>query len=279
LQTAAITDELTGVYNRRGFFALAEQQCKVANRNKRRMSLLFLDVDNLKTINDQFGHKTGDEALEDTANILRHTFRKSDIIGRIGGDEFAVLLTEHTESDIEFVITHNIRKNFYLHNQQGNRKYYLSMSIGIARYDPEYPCSFGDLLIKADAAMYEDKKHRKLNALDTKLKKRRYKRYQAQRHWLRLEGLDEFEIKNISVGGLCLRTTEMLPLNNTYTIEISPAINGKTTLKGSVVWSLLVESKSPGKGEKMLYEAGFKFIGVSDLQKIPLKKLLRKLGH
>ncbi|MFC2140751.1 diguanylate cyclase [Acidobacteriota bacterium] len=279
LHTAAITDELTGIYNRRGFFALAEQQCKVANRTKRRMSLLFLDVDNLKTINDQFGHKTGDEALEDTANLLKHTFRESDIIGRIGGDEFAVLLTEHTESDIESVITHNIRKNFYLHNQQGNHEYYLSMSIGIARYDPEYPCSFGDLLIKADTAMYEDKKHRKLNTLDVKLRKRRHKRYQARNHWLKLQGLDEFEIKNISVGGLCLKTTEMLPLNNTYTIEISPAINGKTTLKGSVVWSLLVESKSRKQGEKLLYEAGFKFIGLSNRQKIPLKKLLRKLAH
>jgi diguanylate cyclase (GGDEF)-like protein/PAS domain S-box-containing protein len=279
LHTAAITDELTGVYNRRGFFALAEQQCKVANRTKRRMSLLFLDVDNLKIINDQFGHKTGDEALEDTANILKHTFRKSDIIGRIGGDEFAVLLTEHTQPDIESVITNNIHSNFYRHNQQGGRQYYLSMSIGIARYDPEYPCSFGDLLIKADTAMYEDKKHRKLNAIEAKLKKRRYKRYQAQNHWLRLQGLDEFEIKNISVGGLCLKTTEMLPLNNTYTIKISVAINGKTTFKGSVVWSLLVESKSRGKGEKMLYEAGFKFIGLSDHQKKPLKKFLRKLAH
>ncbi|MGD2087061.1 MAG: AAA family ATPase [Candidatus Aminicenantes bacterium] len=279
LHTAAITDELTGVYNRRGFFALAEQQCKLADRTKRRMSLLFLDVDDLKIINDRFGHKSGDEALEDTANILKQTFRKSDIIGRIGGDEFAVLLTEHTESDIESVITHNIRKNFYRHNQQGGRKYHLSMSIGIARYDPEYPCSFGELLIKADTAMYEDKRHRKLNAFNTKLKKRRHKRYQAQTHWLRLEGVDEFEIKNISVGGLCLKTAEMLPLNNTYTIEISPAINGKTILKGSVVWSLLVESQPRATGEKMLYEAGFKFIGLSDRQKIPLKKLLRKLTH
>jgi len=277
LQAAAITDDLTGVYNRRGFFALAEQQCKVADRSKRRMSLLFLDVDNLKIINDQFGHRTGDQALEDTANILKHTFRKSDIIGRIGGDEFAVLLTEHTESDIKFVITNNIRKNFYHYNQKGHRKYYLSMSIGIAQYDPDHPCSFGDLLIKADAAMYKDKRNRKLNALDTKLKKRRYKRYRAQNQWLKLEGLEEFEIKNISVGGLCLKTTEMLPLNNTYTIEISPAINGKTILKGSVVWSLSVVSKSRENDEKMLYEAGFKFIGLSDLQKKPLKKFLSKL--
>jgi diguanylate cyclase (GGDEF)-like protein/PAS domain S-box-containing protein len=279
LQTAAITDVLTGVYNRRGFFALAEQQCKLADRTKRRMSLLFLDVDNLKTINDQFGHKTGDEALEDTANILKNTFRKSDIIGRIGGDEFAVLLTEHTDSDIESVITNNIRKNFFRHNQQGGRKYYLSMSIGIARYDPENPCPFGELLLKADAAMYVDKKQRKFNILEAKLKKRRHKRYQARNYWLKLEGLDKFEIKNISVGGLCLKTTEMLPLNSTHTIEISPTINGKTTLKGSVVWSLLVESKSRENGEKMCYEAGFKFIGLSNSQKIPLKKFLRKLGN
>jgi diguanylate cyclase (GGDEF)-like protein/PAS domain S-box-containing protein len=279
LHTAAITDELTGVYNRRGFFALAEQQCRLADRTKRRMSLLFLDVDDLKIINDQFGHKTGDQALEDTANILRHTFRKSDIIGRIGGDEFAVLLTEHTESDIESVITHNIRKNFYYHNQQRGRRYNLSISIGIARYDQEFPCHFGDLLTKADAAMYEDKKHRKLNAVDTKLKKRRHKRYRARNYRSRVEGSDEFEIKNISVGGLCLKTSEMLPINNIYTIDISPAINGKITFKGSVVWSVLVESKSRETGEKVFYEVGFKFIGLSDHQKVPLKKFLRKLSN
>jgi hypothetical protein len=94
-----------------------------------------------------------------------------------------------------------------------------------------------------------------------------------------LEGIDEFEIKNISVGGLCLKTTEMLPLNYTYTIEISPAINVKTTLKGSVVWSVLVEVNSRDEGETHDYEAGIKFIGLSDHQKIPLKKILRKLAH
>lgn len=279
LQTAAITDELTGIYNRRGFFALAEQQCRLADRTKRRMSLLFLDVDDLKLINDQFGHKTGDQALEDTAHLLKQTFRKSDIIGRIGGDEFAVLLTEHTESDIESVITHNIRKNFYHHNREENRQYYLSISIGIARYDPEFPCPFGDLLTKADAAMYEDKKNRKLNVIDSKLRKRRHKRYRARNFRSKLEGVDEFEIKNISVGGLCLKTSEMLPIDNIYTIDISPAINGKITFKGSVVWSLLVESKSRETGETVFYEVGLKFVELSEHQKIPLKKFLRKLSN
>ncbi|UCH95974.1 MAG: AAA family ATPase, partial [Candidatus Aminicenantes bacterium] len=277
LQAAAITDELTGLYNRRGFFALAEQQCKLANRTKRRMSLLYLDLDNMKVINDQFGHRTGDEALVDMGNILKNTFRKSDIIGRIGGDEFAVLLTEHTDFDIESLISDNVRKHVYLHNRQGGRKYTLSISIGIVQYNPEFPCSFGDLLIKADAAMYRDKKQRKLIDVDETFKRRRYKRYEVYNYWSILNGVDKYEIKNISIGGLCLKTTKRLPINTDCRIEISPAINGKITLKGSVVWSLLMENDSREGGKKPYCEVGLKFKKLSDTQKKPLKKFLRNV--
>ena len=158
LREAAITDTLTGLFNRRGFFTLAEQQISLAERNKRNMLLLFLDLNNMKSINDTFGHREGDQALIDTALILKKTFRASDIIARIGGDEFAVLLAERSEPDIEHVIFGHIQNNLKVHNEQGGRAYQLSLSTGTAYFDPERPCTVGDLLSIADAKMYEEKK-------------------------------------------------------------------------------------------------------------------------
>ena len=161
LREAAITDTLTGLFNRRGFFTLAEQQITLAKRNKRNLMLLFLDLNNMKEINDKFGHKEGDQALIDTASLLRRTFRESDIIARMGGDEFAVLLTEPTGRDIEHIIFVHIQNNLITYNEQNKkngRAYKLSLSMGTAYYDPERPCSVGDLLSIADAMMYEEKK-------------------------------------------------------------------------------------------------------------------------
>ncbi len=287
LQTAALTDELTGLYNRRGFFTLAEQQCKLTDRTKRGMSLLYLDLDNMKQINDRLGHKRGDEALMDTANILKNTFRKSDIIGRIGGDQFAVLLTEHSDFDIERIITTNVRNKFRIHNQQGGRRYRLSLSIGMAQYNPMQPCSIRDLVIRADAAMYKDKKRHKykqtllpvLIEKEKKFKKRKHKRYQVNDYWLKLDDLEKFEIKNISIGGLCLKTPQKLPTNNIYDIEIAPSIKGGTTFKGNVVWSVLVGSDTRKREIKPQYEVGIEFIELDDSQKNPLKRFVRKLTH
>ncbi len=94
LLALSLVDDLTGIYNRRGFSALAQQELKKANRIKRGMLLLFADVDDLKKINDSLGHQEGDLALIETANLLKETFREPDIIARIGGDEFVVLAAE-----------------------------------------------------------------------------------------------------------------------------------------------------------------------------------------
>ncbi len=161
LREAAITDPLTGLFNRRGFLTIADQQFNLAGRNKRNMMLLYLDLDNMKGINDSFGHKEGDRALIDTANLLRNTFRGSDIIARMGGDEFAVLLTEPSKRDIERIIFDHIRQNLKRHNEQSRRSYRLSFSMGIASYDPERPCSVDDLLTGADRMMYLDKQQHK----------------------------------------------------------------------------------------------------------------------
>jgi len=157
LLALSLTDELTGLCNRRRFFVLTEQCLKVAVRNKKRPLLLFIDMDDLKWINDQYGHKEGDQALIGLANILKKTFRKSDIIARIGGDEFVVLL-ESTDENSETLLT---RLHENVRDYNANRsQHILSISLGSAQFDPEYPISIDELLSKADGLMYAQKRRR-----------------------------------------------------------------------------------------------------------------------
>jgi two-component system cell cycle response regulator len=156
LRTMALVDDLTGLNNRRGFSTLAQQQLKLSNRAKRGMFLLFSDLDNLKWINDTFGHHEGDQALIETANIHRETFRQSDIIARVGGDEFAVLAVE-AQQDSGDILAARLEESLRTHNAQKNRHYELSISVGLDYYDPACPCSIDELLDRADRSMYEQK--------------------------------------------------------------------------------------------------------------------------
>lgn len=159
LSAMSITDELTGLYNRRGFIPLSQQQLRIAERTKKNLLLFFIDLDKLKEINDQWGHQEGDKALIKVANILKETFRKSDIIGRMGGDEFAVLTIDTTAGTGE-TLMNRLHKAFDHYNKSEGRKYALSLSIGLARYDPETPRSSEELMAQADQLMYEDKKRK-----------------------------------------------------------------------------------------------------------------------
>ncbi len=157
INALAITDSLTGLYNRRGFITLAEQQSKAANRNKSRMWLSFIDLDGMKGINDTLGHEAGDRALIETAEILRRTFRESDIIARIGGDEFALLVSETPTMYADMVKT-RLQRHIELHNASQTREYTISMCIGLAHYDPHNPVSLDKLIAMADSAMYANKR-------------------------------------------------------------------------------------------------------------------------
>jgi len=156
LRALLLVDELTGLYNRRGFLSLGQQQLKTADRTKMKMLLLFADFDDLKRINDTLGHLEGDRALIEVADILRETFRESDIIARIAGDEFVVLAIE-TDRPSADAITTRLQENLEARNARGDRCYKLSLSVGIARYDPKHPCSIDELLARADRLMYEQK--------------------------------------------------------------------------------------------------------------------------
>jgi diguanylate cyclase (GGDEF)-like protein/PAS domain S-box-containing protein len=158
LREIAITDELTGLLNRRGFMTMAVRQLQVAKRQEENIFLMFADVDNLKWVNDHLGHHAGDQVLIETADILRHTFRDSDIIARLGGDEFAILLIDPTD---EKTVISRLERNMATRNQIAGRLYELSMSIGVVRYDPEHPASIEEMMNQADTLMYDRKQKKK----------------------------------------------------------------------------------------------------------------------
>jgi diguanylate cyclase (GGDEF)-like protein len=160
IRNLSLTDELTGLYNRRGFTLLAEQEVKRANRNKRSMLLVFCDVDNFKAINDTLGHTQGDLALKEVSAILKKNFREADIVARIGGDEFVVLAVDASLESAD-ILMNRIQYSLEKSNQQGNWPYQLSFSLGIARYDPEAPCTIDELITRADDRMYQQKRARK----------------------------------------------------------------------------------------------------------------------
>jgi diguanylate cyclase (GGDEF)-like protein len=158
LGNLALTDELTGLYSRRGFMALAERQLKLGRRSGRGMLLFMMDVDRLKQINDSFGHFEGDRALKRTADGLRETFRDSDVVARLGGDEFAVLAIEaagHSEATIKTRLFEGLKSI-----SAEESRYEISLSLGLARFDPDSCTSIGELMVKADQAMCKQKRRR-----------------------------------------------------------------------------------------------------------------------
>ena len=157
LREMSLHDELTGLYNRRGFLSLIEQYIKIAKRQNKTVFVLYADVDNLKAINDKFGHHEGDMALRESAIMLKETFRESDIIARVGGDEFAVISLEASQADMHRVVS-RLEQNLELYNSGSNRNFILSMSWGISYLAPESLYSVEDMLSQADKAMYEHKK-------------------------------------------------------------------------------------------------------------------------
>jgi diguanylate cyclase (GGDEF)-like protein len=161
LRLLSFRDDLTGLYNRRGFLALGEQQVHVANRDKKPMMVVSADLDGLKEINDTFGHQEGDAAIVETAHILRRTFRKADLVARIGGDEFALLLTG---GQVEFdrgQLDGRLQEIVEEHNKKSDRPHKLSVSVGFAYFDAGEKHTFEEGLHLADTMMYEQKRKKK----------------------------------------------------------------------------------------------------------------------
>lgn len=158
LQNLSLVDELTGLYNRRGFVAVTEQHLAAIRRNQKLPVVLYADLDGLKKINDSFGHAEGDRALKQTGEILKDTFRTSDIIARVGGDEFVILAAIGQEESSES-LTARLQERFDLHNAQFGRQYRLSMSVGVVHFDPE-ETTIDEVTARADRSMYENKRRK-----------------------------------------------------------------------------------------------------------------------
>ncbi len=283
LREAAITDELTGILNRRGFFALADQQCKLATRSNKIISLLYLDIDNMKSINDQFSHKAGDAALQETARLLQQTYRGSDVIARIGGDEFAVVLTD-SSADFEKTITQHLEDNLAKLNNQQDREFTISLSMGISHFNPATPCSIDNLLTTADILMYEHKKSKFAANIIESLRgepaeKRTCRRYEGNNKCTAdINNSTGLTIKDISLGGLCYRTDEKLSAGSQYEIYLVSHANKKIHCTGKVIWSTLIETDASKKSPSAVYESGVQFVNMSSTQAKSLKALMCNTG-
>ena len=157
LRELSLTDELTGLSNRRGFTILAEQQIKLSQRLQQGFFLFFADMDCMKGINDIFGHAIGDQALQELAKLLKESFRASDIVARLGGDEFVCLSVETGPAEIAATLT-RLQHNIAEANRTLSRPYTLSLSIGTAQFDSARPSDLDTLLVEADRQMYIAKK-------------------------------------------------------------------------------------------------------------------------
>ena len=163
VRSLSLDDELTGLSNLRGFMTTSKQQLKSSARSEKGFQVWFFDIDNMKYINDTYGHSAGDTALIQTATIIENTFRGSDIVARIGGDEFAALAIECEGRESADLIETRLKKLLIDQNKNKYFGYSLSISYGVAQYYPSATVSVEELLAKADRLMYSQKR-KKSNA-------------------------------------------------------------------------------------------------------------------
>ncbi len=147
------------MYNRRGLFALGEHTMRIARRRARRLGIIYIDVDSLKTINDRFGHAQGDEALRMVADVVRASIRESDVVGRVGGDEFVVLAEDDTGVTQDLVA--RLRRRLDQANAKAGRPFRLSLSIGSVDWEHGEQATLQELIERADQRMYDDKRARR----------------------------------------------------------------------------------------------------------------------
>lgn len=160
LLNLSLIDELTGLNNRRGFLALGEHYVKLAYRSGTLFMVAFIDLDAMKSINDTFGHQEGNRALVEAANVLKDSCRRSDILGRIGGDEFAILIAD-ADITCGSIVLGRIQQKLAARNMSPGRQYDLSLSVGLIAANVTQQADLEKLLSEADAVMYDEKQRKK----------------------------------------------------------------------------------------------------------------------
>jgi diguanylate cyclase (GGDEF)-like protein len=167
LRNLSLTDELTGLQNPRGFFALATQYLKTARREGQSFAIIYADMDGLKQINDSYGHSAGSQAIKRVSDLLRNSFRASDVIGRMGGDEFAILVTNIAANNTKVPLAH-LDEHLRRYNAQTSQPYELSVSVGMICAAGDTDASLEELLAQADQVMYENKKRKRQTLIETR---------------------------------------------------------------------------------------------------------------
>jgi diguanylate cyclase (GGDEF)-like protein len=152
-------DELTDLHNQRGFSMLAEQQMKMCKRMKKNMGIIFVEMDNLQEINTQYSQKEGDHALKMVANLLRETLRESDIMGRTGGDEYVIFVTD-TNKELLQTVVKRIEKTFSLFNSWKKIPYLLSINMGTVYSPSDLDLSLEEIIAQADRVMHKHKQQK-----------------------------------------------------------------------------------------------------------------------
>ncbi len=227
LRKQSLIDQLTGLYNRRGFHTLVGQQMYLASRTKKGFYVLFADIDRMKWINDNFGHYEGDLALQKVAASCKNSFRKSDIIARLGGDEFAICAIEAKKDSAE-ILMKRLRKNLDVYNKERKHDHQLSISIGTTYYDPCKPCSVDELLQQADALMYEQKMLKHTPQLEEiKTKSHIHLNASELRHRIESDIISVLLIKNSSEFSNSIE--KLLKKTDTCTFDVASA---KTIAEG-----------------------------------------------
>jgi len=157
IRRLSLTDVLTGLYNRRGFFAHAEQVFKLAQRKRTRSVVIFADVDGLKRVNDELGHEAGDGLIRDAAAIFQESFRDADVVARLGGDEFVAYALDDGQPQ---VILSRLNANLHAFNLMQERPYRVSISAGVVQCDPASEQNLLNYIVRADQQMYLHKRRR-----------------------------------------------------------------------------------------------------------------------
>ncbi len=156
MEALVLLDELTTLYNRRGFLSFIEQHIKLAERKEKRFLFFLADVDGLKHINDEYGHAAGDKALTQIAGVLKSVFRESDVVARIGGDEFAVLVLDAGMEAVQS-LKKRLLEQLKKCNSAEQESYTLSLSSGFSAYSPEESRPLKELMVEADEMLYQEK--------------------------------------------------------------------------------------------------------------------------
>ena len=159
LNRISMSDELTGIYNRRGFYEFANNLLKAPENEGKRAALIFGDLDNLKKINDTFGHDEGDYAIKTAASFMKSCFRQTDVVARIGGDEFAAFAVCE-DRNIIASIPRRIKNMAALNNIRSTKPYNVTISVGLFELICSSDKDVQSYMDKADTALYADKKNK-----------------------------------------------------------------------------------------------------------------------